>query len=43
MGVALPVSNSLPNQKKEKTDDYIVGLRKNLHSLDLNENQNDEE
>ena len=39
----LPVSNSLPNQKKEKKDDYIVGLRKNLHSLDLNENQNDEE
>ena len=39
----LSLSNSLPNKKKEKKEDYIIGLRKNLHSLDLNDNENDEE
>ena len=37
----LSVCNTMPDQKKEKKDDYIIGLRKNLHSLDLNENDND--
>ena len=39
------VCNTMPDQKKEKEkkDDYVIGLRKNLHSLDLNENDNDDE
>ena len=32
-------SNSIPNQKKEEKDDYIVELRKNLLSFDLSENE----
>jgi hypothetical protein len=32
-------NETAPNQKKANTENYIVGLRKNLHSLDLNETE----
>ena len=35
----ISASNSIPNQKKEEKDDYIIELRKNLLSFDLSENE----
>jgi hypothetical protein len=32
------ITSEVPEQKQTKNDNYIVGLRKNLHSLDLSEN-----
>ena len=37
----LPVGNESAEQKKEKNKNYIISLRKNLHSLDLNESGED--
>ena len=33
----LSLYNETPEQKQSKNDNYIIGLRRNLHSLDLTE------
>ena len=38
----LTIANTVPERKKQKID-YVVGLRKNLHSIDLNESEENEE
>jgi hypothetical protein len=35
----LSIYNEIPYQKKTKNQNYIISLRKNLHSLDLNETE----
>ena len=37
----LTIANTVPERKKQKID-YVVGLRKNLHSIDLNESEENE-
>ena len=36
----LTIANTVPEKKKKKID-YVIGLRKNLHDIDLNESDND--
>ena len=36
----LTIANTVPERKKQKIN-YVVGLRKNLHEIDLNESDND--
>ena len=36
----LTVANTVPEKKKQKIN-YVIGLRKNLHDIDLNESEND--
>ena len=36
----LTIANIIPERKKQKID-YVIGLRKNLHDIDLNENENE--
>ena len=37
----LSITTDAPEQKQTKNDDYVIGLRRNLHSLDLSENTKD--
>ena len=37
----LTIANTVPERKKQKID-YVVGLRKNLHNIDLNESENEQ-
>ena len=37
----LTIANTVPERKKQKID-YVIGLRKNLHNIDLNESENEQ-